>query len=130
MFAHRQIVFQTLFVNTSERAQKVAGCRPQSFDGVDMHLSHSISIVISRPLFLAMTHTCDIKAQSSSADRKRVALPDVVCSTRPVQGAGPTRNCTTKARCGDRGDIPSVVGLGFFVVSSLTFTVCCFFVMV
>jgi len=56
MFAHRQIVFQTLLVNTSERAQKVAGCRPQSFDGVDMHLSHSISIVISRPLFLAMTH--------------------------------------------------------------------------
>jgi len=56
MFAHRQIVFQTLLVNAAKRAQKVAGCRPQSFDSVDRHLSHSISIVISRPLFLAVTN--------------------------------------------------------------------------
>src|SRR5574341_2558629 len=55
MFAHRQIVFQTLLVDTSKRAQKVADRRPQSFDCVDMDLSHSIAIVISCPLFLAVT---------------------------------------------------------------------------
>ena len=49
MFADRQIAFQTLLMNTSERAQKVAGCRPQPFDGVDLDLSYAIAILISRP---------------------------------------------------------------------------------
>src|SRR5712692_2271423 len=56
MFAHRQIVFQPLLVNAAKRSQKVARRRPQAFDCVDMNLSHSISIIISRPLFLAVTH--------------------------------------------------------------------------
>src|SRR5215475_6474740 len=56
MVAHRQIVFQARLVNAATRAQKVAGCRPQSFASVPMHLSHSIAIVISRPLFLAVTN--------------------------------------------------------------------------
>jgi len=56
MFAHGQIVLQTLLVNAAKRAQKVAGRRPQSFDGVDMDLAHSIAIVIPRPLFLAVTN--------------------------------------------------------------------------
>ena len=74
MFAHRQIVFQTLLVNAAKRPQKVAGRRPQSFDGVDMNLSHAISIVISRPLFLAVTNraVCSIDAV--------VALP-FICVT-------------------------------------------------
>ncbi len=56
MFTHRQIVFQVLLVDSSKWSQKVSRCRPQPFDCVDMNFSHSISIVISRPLFLCVTN--------------------------------------------------------------------------
>lgn len=56
MFAHRQIVFQTLLVNAAKRSQEIAGRCPQPFNCVDMDLSHSIAIVISGPLFLAVTN--------------------------------------------------------------------------
>src|SRR5262250_1382390 len=74
MFTHRQIVFQTLLVNPAKRSQKVAGCRPQSLDCVDMHLSHSIPIIISGPFFLAVTNRAVVPVDSS------VALP-FVCVT-------------------------------------------------
>ncbi len=69
MFAHRQIVFQTLLVNASKRPQKIAGRRSQSFNCVDMDLSHSIAIVISGPLFLAVT------SRTVGAIEAVVALP-------------------------------------------------------
>lgn len=64
MFAHRHIVLQVLLVNSSKRSQKVAGRRPQPFDCVDVYLSHSIPIIISGPLPLAVTHRAVIAVYS------------------------------------------------------------------
>src|SRR5215813_916460 len=58
--------------------------------------------------------TCAINARSSSSETKRVAWPDTTCSTRPVQRpcaiSVSARNCTTKARRGDRADGASAGG--------------------
>ena len=56
MFAHGQIVVQILLVDSAKRAQKIAGGRPQAFDGVGMDLADAIAVVIARPFFLAVTH--------------------------------------------------------------------------
>src|SRR5215207_3960580 len=56
MFAHGQIVVQILLVDPAKGAQKIAGCRPQAFDGVGVNLADAIAIVVARPFFLAVTH--------------------------------------------------------------------------
>ena len=47
-----------------------------------------------------------MKAHNSSSEANCVACPDSTCSTRPVTRPRATsvsaRNCTTKARCGDK----------------------------
>ena len=51
--------------------------------------------------------TREIKASNSSGEEKRVAWPEVTCSTRPSYAAGcapvSARNWTTNARWGDKG---------------------------
>jgi len=56
MFAHGQIAMQIFLVNTPKRTQKIARGRPQTFDGVGMHLTDAVAIIISCPFFLAVTH--------------------------------------------------------------------------
>jgi hypothetical protein len=55
MFTHRQIAFQILFMNTAKGPQKITCRRPQTFDSIGMNFAHAITIVISRPLVLAVT---------------------------------------------------------------------------
>ena len=56
MFAHGQIAVQIFLVDAPKRAQKIARGRPQAFNGVGMHLTDAIAIIIARPFFLAVTH--------------------------------------------------------------------------
>jgi hypothetical protein len=55
VFTHRQIVFQILLVDPAKGAQKITGRRPQTFDTISMNFAHPITVVIARPLTLAMT---------------------------------------------------------------------------
>jgi hypothetical protein len=71
-----------------------------------------------------------MKSHSSSADWNRAARPDTVCSTLPASGTGPVRNYTTNARCGDSGEIASVVAPGVAGVSFPELTMCPFLVMI
>ena len=55
MLTHRQIVLQVLFVNTTKRSQEITRRRPQPFNRIRMHFAHTIAVIISRPLVLAVT---------------------------------------------------------------------------
>src|SRR5215207_9722310 len=54
MFTPRQIIFQVLLVHPAEGPQEVARRRPQPLDGVGVHLSHPVAVLVSRPLALPM----------------------------------------------------------------------------
>src|SRR5262245_11945597 len=56
MFAHGQIMVQILLVDPTKGAQKITCRGPQAFDGVGMDLTDTITIIVARPFFLAMTH--------------------------------------------------------------------------
>jgi hypothetical protein len=56
MFTHGQIVVQLLFVDPAKRTQKIAGGRPQSFDGIGMDFPDAIAIIIPCPFLLPVTH--------------------------------------------------------------------------
>ncbi len=64
-----------------------------------------------------------MKAGSSSSEEKRVACPDITCSTRPVTRPRATsvsaRNCTTKARRGDDEEGSSACAFIAFALSRL-----------
>ena len=77
-----------------------AAAPPTSACGAACYRSGDVSVRIA-------VRTCVIKASNSSGEEKRVAWPEVTCSTRPSYAAGcapvSARNWTTNDRWGDKG---------------------------
>ena len=51
------IATEIAFVNATEWAQEVSHRRPRSFDSIGMYLTNAIPIIVTRPLFDAVTHS-------------------------------------------------------------------------
>ena len=77
-----------------------AAAPPTSACGAACYRSEDVSVRIA-------VRTREIKASNSSGEEKRVAWPEVTCSTRPSYAAGcapvSARNWTTNDRWGDKG---------------------------